>query len=213
LQRNFTEIRGKINKIILELEATTQNSIKEIEEICTEFLTKGKDCSGEERQDFLKKMIACFNTSLSHGENKVTLAGQAYDIVDKHIRRLDEDLQRFEEELLMTEPKVVNRGVPKDSPLKRNGVPNHPALFKKKDNKLPINAPSNAVLKRRKEVFNANNNNNVGKKDIRKEQSIKKKMNEDEDLPVDPNEPRYCICQQVSFGAMIGCDNDDCKFG
>lgn len=30
------------------------------------------------------------------------------------------------------------------------------------------------------------------------------------DMPVDPNEPTYCICQQVSYGEMIGCDNPDC---
>ena len=32
------------------------------------------------------------------------------------------------------------------------------------------------------------------------------------DLPVDPNEPLYCICQQVSYGEMIACDNEDVKF-
>lgn len=30
------------------------------------------------------------------------------------------------------------------------------------------------------------------------------------DLPIDPNEPTYCLCEQVSFGDMIGCDNDEC---
>merc|ERR1719309_1547242 len=30
------------------------------------------------------------------------------------------------------------------------------------------------------------------------------------DMPVDPNEPTYCLCQQVSYGEMIGCDNQDC---
>ena len=25
----------------------------------------------------------------------------------------------------------------------------------------------------------------------------------------DPNEPRYCLCNQVSYGEMVGCDNDD----
>lgn len=29
------------------------------------------------------------------------------------------------------------------------------------------------------------------------------------DMPVDPNEPTYCVCQQVSYGEMIGCDNTD----
>ncbi|EDV28991.1 uncharacterized protein TRIADDRAFT_49753 [Trichoplax adhaerens] len=27
---------------------------------------------------------------------------------------------------------------------------------------------------------------------------------------VDPDEPRYCICNQISYGEMVGCDNDDC---
>uniref|UniRef100_A0AC35TSR0 PHD-type domain-containing protein n=1 Tax=Rhabditophanes sp. KR3021 TaxID=114890 RepID=A0AC35TSR0_9BILA len=26
-----------------------------------------------------------------------------------------------------------------------------------------------------------------------------------------PTEPRYCYCHRVSFGDMIGCDNDDCS--
>ncbi|CAL1703916.1 unnamed protein product [Somion occarium] len=32
------------------------------------------------------------------------------------------------------------------------------------------------------------------------------------ELPTDPNEPRYCYCNQVSYGQMIACDNEeDCK--
>ncbi|KAH9283853.1 Inhibitor of growth protein 4 [Echinococcus granulosus] len=30
------------------------------------------------------------------------------------------------------------------------------------------------------------------------------------DMPIDPNEPTYCICQQVSYGEMVACDNRDC---
>lgn len=30
------------------------------------------------------------------------------------------------------------------------------------------------------------------------------------DLPIDPNEPTYCLCNQVSYGEMIGCDNEEC---
>jgi hypothetical protein len=29
------------------------------------------------------------------------------------------------------------------------------------------------------------------------------------DMPIDPNEPLYCYCQQVSYGEMVACDNDD----
>lgn len=29
------------------------------------------------------------------------------------------------------------------------------------------------------------------------------------DIPIDPNEPTYCFCNQVSFGEMVACDNPD----
>jgi hypothetical protein len=30
------------------------------------------------------------------------------------------------------------------------------------------------------------------------------------EMPVDPDEPKYCICRGVSYGEMIACDNKDC---
>ncbi|KAJ9149593.1 PHD finger domain-containing protein [Coniochaeta hoffmannii] len=34
---------------------------------------------------------------------------------------------------------------------------------------------------------------------------------DDDGKVVDPDEPRYCLCNRVSFGTMIQCDNDNCK--
>lgn len=35
----------------------------------------------------------------------------------------------------------------------------------------------------------------------------------DLDIPVDPNEPTYCLCNQVSYGDMVACDNPNvCNF-
>jgi len=34
-----------------------------------------------------------------------------------------------------------------------------------------------------------------------------------EEVAIDPNEPRYCICNRVSSGNMVGCDNDYCEGG
>lgn len=32
---------------------------------------------------------------------------------------------------------------------------------------------------------------------------------EEFDVPIDPDEPRYCLCGDVSWGTMIACDNED----
>ena len=44
-----------------------------------------------------------------------------------------------------------------------------------------------------------------------KGQQIEVEMEEvdDEGNPIDPEEPRYCLCNGVSFGTMIQCDNTD----
>ncbi|PCH38719.1 hypothetical protein WOLCODRAFT_97565 [Wolfiporia cocos MD-104 SS10] len=31
------------------------------------------------------------------------------------------------------------------------------------------------------------------------------------DVPIDPNEPVYCYCRQVSYGDMIACDREECE--
>ncbi|KNC76686.1 hypothetical protein SARC_10823 [Sphaeroforma arctica JP610] len=31
------------------------------------------------------------------------------------------------------------------------------------------------------------------------------------DMPVDPNEPTYCTCQQVAYGEMVACENSTCQ--
>jgi hypothetical protein len=36
--------------------------------------------------------------------------------------------------------------------------------------------------------------------------------NWDDTDPVDPDEPRYCVCGDVSYGTMIACENDDVSF-
>ncbi|EME50110.1 hypothetical protein DOTSEDRAFT_68845 [Dothistroma septosporum NZE10] len=36
-------------------------------------------------------------------------------------------------------------------------------------------------------------------------------VNETGEEYIDPQEPRYCVCGDVSWGTMIACDNDDCE--
>lgn len=59
-------------------------------------------------------------------------------------------------------------------------------------------------------------NNNSGKKKKRKARGTQSsaQTNAREETPppdpIDPDEPTYCVCNQISFGEMILCDNDLC---
>ncbi|XP_002154790.1 inhibitor of growth protein 1 isoform X1 [Hydra vulgaris] len=53
----------------------------------------------------------------------------------------------------------------------------------------------------------------ITKKSSKLSKSKKKKKEKEhssEDMVVDPDEPTYCLCNSISYGDMIGCDNDDC---
>jgi hypothetical protein len=104
-------------------------------------------------------------------DEKVALAEQTYELVDSHVRRLDETLQQFEAELRQTDPSRL-------ADLKLAAVQADPF------------AAAGIGQGSRKR----------GARDLQYS-----------DMPIDDNEPRYCTCQQVSFGEMVACDNDDVR--
>lgn len=86
-----------------ELDSRAQTLMKNIDEKAGEFmqtLVKPKDSIPEvERKEKLRSIQDMFNKAKEYGDDKVQLAIQTYELVDKHIRRLDSDLARFEGEI------------------------------------------------------------------------------------------------------------------
>ena len=69
---------------------------------------------------------------------------------------------------------------------------------------------------------NSGGNSAVGKRKAPPKKKSSKKLKgqvieteieevDDEGNPIDPDEPRYCLCNRVSFGTMIQCDNPDVR--
>ncbi|GFS04360.1 inhibitor of growth protein [Elysia marginata] len=128
---------------------------------------------------------------------------QTYEMVDKHIRKLDAELARFEADL-----KDKNGGRKKD-------MAEGKAAGKKKNEKDKKKRKGN------KEGFE----DEIPKKKKKKGAQAEEELDLEPihsfpmsthpsdvlDMPVDPNEPTYCLCNQVSYGEMIGCDNPDCS--
>ncbi|KAG2403250.1 PHD finger protein [Vigna angularis] len=120
--------------------------------------------------------------SIRVADEKVALAVQAYDLVDTHIQQLDQYLKKFDEELRRERENAAITGVAASGPA------------------------GNTKSGR------GNESGTAYKKTAATEaQTTAKPTGMDLDLPVDPNEPTYCICNQVSYGAMVACDNPNCK--
>jgi len=131
-----------------------KKDLVQIDSTSDEYLRKVRDLSPTKRKAEMEKIQHMFKKAKELSDEKVNIAVATYEMIDKHIRKLDSDLAKFESE--MKAKKVENLTTPLISYV-GSGVP--------------------------QEVL---------------------------DMPVDPNEPTYCVCQQVSYGEMIGCDNQDC---
>ncbi|XP_054840184.1 inhibitor of growth protein 5 [Eublepharis macularius] len=187
LQRNFQLMR--------ELDQRTEDKKAEIDTLAAQYISTVRSLTAEQRVEILQKIQNAYSKCKEYSDDKVQLAMQTYEMVDKHIRRLDADLARFEADL-----KDKLEGSDFEIP----GIQNLKKGQTQKDKKSSRgrgrrtseeDAPVKKKPKRRSEL--AETILTVHPSDVL-------------DMPVDPNEPTYCLCHQVSYGEMIGCDNPDC---
>lgn len=120
-------------------------------------------------------------------DEKVALAVQAYDLVDAHIQQLDQYLRRSDEERRAREISAAAAVSAQSSEgdTKSGKGSETSGRGGRKKTRLGAVAATAAVVPEPPVM--------------------------DLDLPVDPNEPTYCFCNQVSYGEMVACDNPSCK--
>ncbi|KAK3013283.1 hypothetical protein RJ639_008191 [Escallonia herrerae] len=159
----------------------------------------------EEDDPVLRKEIeANQDNALSLCTEKVLLARQAYDLIDSHVKRLDEDLNYFAEDLKQ-EGKL--------SPDEPAILPPLPLVPKNEKRKSLYGTPQSKRLDYRDRDWDRERDRDFEL--MPPPGSFKKDFAApvDNDQPIDPNEPIYCVCHQVSFGDMIACDNENCQGG
>ncbi|KAB0338701.1 hypothetical protein FD754_024398, partial [Muntiacus muntjak] len=81
------------------LVALIHNKKAEIDILAAEYISTVKTLSSDQRVEHLQKIQSAYNKCKEYSDDKVQLAMQTYEMVDKHIRRLDADLARFEADL------------------------------------------------------------------------------------------------------------------
>jgi len=214
LKRNF--------KLMRDLDARAQGLMKNIDTLADEFLKNQKSYSEDERKKKMDNIQSLFNKAKEYGDDKVQLAIQTYELVDKHIRKLDSDLARFEAEI---QDKALNSRNQEESNTGKKG------RKKIKDGKIDKKKRSGnsseedsstgrgSKKKKQKSGTNAGSNSGAAKAGAKSTTAVDNALQslagiahpgDVLDMPVDPNEPTYCLCHQVSYGEMIGCDNLDC---
>ncbi|ROL44198.1 Inhibitor of growth protein 5 [Anabarilius grahami] len=166
----------------------------EISELASEYIANVRNLASEERVQHLKKIENAYTKCKEYSDDKVQLAMQIYEMVDKHIRRLDADLARFENDLQeKLDSGSLDSSDEKQSRKDKNIKDKKGSIGRDKKG----SDPDSPKLKRQKTGSNVS------------ESLLAMHPSDVLDMPVDPNEPTYCLCSQVSYGEMIGCDNSD----
>ncbi|KAL2311350.1 hypothetical protein Nmel_003051 [Mimus melanotis] len=215
LQRNFqlmrdldqrTEEPCSMYDVCVFNGALVSDLKSEIDKLATEYISNARTLSSEEKLGLLKQIQEAYGKCKEFGDDKVQLAMQTYEMVDKHIRRLDTDLARFEADLKEKQiessdyDSSSSKGKKKGRAQKEKKAARARSKGKNSDEEAPKTAQKKLKLVRTSTEYGMPSVTfgNVHPSDVL-------------DMPVDPNEPTYCLCHQVSYGEMIGCDNPDCS--
>lgn len=153
-----------------------------------------------------KDIEANQDNALSLCTEKVLLARQAYELIDSHVKRLDEDLINFAEDL-----KHEGKIAPDEPPI----LPPLPIVPKNEKRKSVVyGTPQPKRFDYRDRDWDRERDRDF---ELMPPPGGHRKGDYattiDIDQPIDPNEPIYCVCHQVSFGDMIACDNENCQGG
>ncbi|XP_042648741.1 inhibitor of growth protein 3 isoform X2 [Tyto alba] len=330
LRDRFTEMR--------EMDLQVQNAMDQLEQRVNEFFMNAKKNKPEWREEQMTSIKKDYYKALEDADEKVQLANQIYDLVDRHLRKLDQELAKFKMELEADNAGITEilerRSLELDTPsqpVNNHHAHSHTPVEKRKHNPSSHHSTTDHVpekkfkseallstltsdaskentpgsgagaitmaaaqavqataqmkegrrtssLKASYEAFKNNdfqlgrefslsrdstgysssalastltqtlNSSTTDSRSGRKSKSNNKSSsqqssssssssslsscssssalaqelsqqtavipesdsNSQVDWTYDPNEPRYCICNQVSYGEMVGCDNQDC---
>jgi len=185
-----------------ELDQRSHEQLQQIDKEQKEYLSAlrlaARENADEPSEEEMQQIRGKYQKCLEYADERVAIAVQTYELVDKHIRRLDSDLKKFEIEL-----EAAGTPAPAGAtPVAADPLPSHKKerdrSRKEKAHEQPP-APAVKPKKQKTEIGIP-----IGIPEARL-------LHVDLDMPIDPNEPTYCICNRVSFGEMVGCDNADCK--
>jgi hypothetical protein len=165
---------------MLDLDTKNNEITKEIDNISEDYLRKVEDkrLNPRSRKREMEKIQKMFEEAKLNSDTKVKLAVDTYELVDRHIRKLDADLIKFETEmkeaggrLSQTESEDEEKVTEKKEKKKKKAAREEEARRKAVAATTPVVPCAEVPIV---------------------------------DMPVDPNEPTYCLCQQVSWLEFIG---------
>ena len=217
LQRHHSRLR--------ELDMSQhQDLFTELESLIKQFEAEKDDPVAQRK--LLQKMQLPLIASQDIGDDKIQIVQTLTDTIENKIRQLEHDSQNLD----------FGRGEEDDSPVKsvkkedkdksakkrkvkdeddhsshKPATPNGKKKIKSSSNLKSQDKSSSGPQASSSSSGHGPSSKRGGKKGPDRDKRDRSVSPPDlSHVDIDPDEPTYCLCDQVSYGEMIGCDNDLC---
>ncbi|XP_054719670.1 inhibitor of growth protein 1-like [Uloborus diversus] len=190
IQRNITQLRQidlEYQEILQDLD-NYKNTLK-------------KDLDDATRRRTLFQIQRALIKTQDLGDKKLQIAQAIQDIVDSKSRQLESDRMKLD---LGRENETQNEN-------SKSEQPERPSKRSRRHRHVETSLRDDSVHERHEKEIVVPSTSKTKKKKKRKAKVEKEQDAPPIEPPIDPDEPTYCLCDQVSYGEMIGCDNEDCE--
>ncbi|KAK0164750.1 hypothetical protein PV328_003333 [Microctonus aethiopoides] len=222
IQRHVSRLR--------ELDATCQTYLREVDQQ-QELLKNDVDMTVRRRA--LLRVQQALISAQEIGDEKLQIVQQIQDLIENKARQLDLDYRNldFGKEPESNEPtREANSNANSSTTGNSNNIERQPKRARRTRTETLVesaHALDMMVMSETRSTTLSNTSNGnqkktnaaaAGKKKKRKARQGNQQNQHREDTPpppeddlaIDPDEPTYCLCDQISYGEMILCDNDLC---
>ncbi|XP_073434296.1 inhibitor of growth protein 2 [Dendrobates tinctorius] len=191
IQRTVTVLR--------EIDTKYRDALREVDEVYEKHLHEGDP---HQKKRLLQQLQRALIVTQELGDDKIQLVTQVFELVENRTKQIDAHCKGYfdpDENEKSTE-KIKVDSSPAERTTRR---PRRQRNSESRDLCLMVNGTDDLddPPKEKKP------------KSSKKKKRTKHKQERDvSPIPfaIDPNEPTYCLCNQVSYGEMIGCDNEEC---
>ncbi|KAK2852232.1 hypothetical protein Q7C36_007433 [Tachysurus vachellii] len=208
IQRNVSLLREIDNKY--------QEILKEVDEVFDKYK---KESDGAQRKRLQMQLQRALINSQELGDEKIHVVTQMMEVVENRSRQIEAHspcmLDPSDSERLAEKPRHETGSSAANAVSERSSSrrPRRHRNSESRDSSYSANG-ANGVLDDPSEEPAAQPPREKKSKSVKKKKRSKAKTERDVsptmEFSIDPNEPTYCLCEQVSYGEMIGCDNEQC---
>ncbi|KAF4090756.1 hypothetical protein AMELA_G00055930 [Ameiurus melas] len=209
IQRNVSLLR--------EIDTKYQEILKEVDEVFEKYK---KEADGAQRKRLQMQLQRALISSQELGDEKIHVVTQMMEVVENRSRQMEahspcfldpSDAERPAEKSRHETGSAAAANIVTERASSRR--PRRHRNSESRDSCYSANG-ANGVLEDQSDEPAAQPPREKKSKSAKKKKRSKTKSEREVsptvEFNIDPNEPTYCLCEQVSYGEMIGCDNEQC---